>query len=42
LAAVEAVGRLARGACRERAVGRFSADRMVDDYLRVFELVLSR
>ncbi len=39
--AVDAVGRLDRGACRERAVHRFSADRMVDDYLRVFELVLS-
>lgn len=42
--AVEAVGRIAafdRGLCRERAGERFSAERMVDDYLRVYELVLA-
>ena len=41
VAAVDAVARLDRAACREQAVQRFSAERMVDDYLRVFELVLS-
>ncbi len=42
--AVAAVGRVAaldRAACRALAAGRFSAARMVDDYLRVYGLVLA-
>jgi len=42
--AADAVGRVAaldRAACRERAASRFSAERMVDDYLRAYELVLA-
>jgi glycosyltransferase involved in cell wall biosynthesis len=42
-AAVDAVDRAAaldRGACRRRAVERFSAARMVDDYLTVYETIL--
>lgn len=41
-AAVAAVGRVAgldRGACRSDAQTRFAADRMVDDYVRLFERV---
>ncbi len=41
-AAVAAVGRVAgldRGACRSDAETRFAADRMVEDYLRLFEQV---
>jgi glycosyltransferase involved in cell wall biosynthesis len=41
--AVAAVARAAgfdRGACRETALRRFSADRMVDGYLDVYEQVL--
>jgi glycosyltransferase involved in cell wall biosynthesis len=41
VAAVARVGDLDRIACRTRAVQRFSAERMVDDYLRVFERVLA-
>jgi len=40
VAAVARVCELDRTACRARAVQRFSADRMVDDYLRVFERLL--
>lgn len=43
--AAEAVGRLAaidRRACRAEAEARFSADRMVEDYLRVYASVLGR
>jgi glycosyltransferase involved in cell wall biosynthesis len=43
-AAVEAVGRIAtiaRRQCREEAERRFSADRMVNDYLGVYRRVLS-
>lgn len=43
-AAVEAVGRLGsldRAAVRERAEARFSADRMVEDYLRAYRVVLA-
>jgi len=43
-AAVEAVARvgaLDRGAVRARCAQRFSRDRMVDDYLRVYEQVLA-
>jgi glycosyltransferase involved in cell wall biosynthesis len=42
--AVAAVGRLAeidRQTCRTEAVTRFSADRMVADYLALFERILS-
>jgi glycosyltransferase involved in cell wall biosynthesis len=39
--AVGRVGRLDRRAVRARVAERFSRDRMVDDYLRVYERVLS-
>ncbi|GEN79794.1 glycosyltransferase family 4 protein [Actinotalea fermentans] len=39
VAAVPVVRVLDRSACRSDAVARFSADRMVDDYVRVFEQV---
>ncbi|MEV4636751.1 glycosyltransferase family 4 protein [Actinoplanes sp. NPDC049548] len=40
VAAVAEIGRLDRAACRARARSRFGADRMVDDYLRIYrELV---
>jgi glycosyltransferase involved in cell wall biosynthesis len=42
--AVEAVGRAAaldRAACRREAESRFSAERMVDDYLLAYEVVLA-
>ena len=39
--AVRRVGRLDRRAVRARAAERFSRDRMVDDYLRVYERILS-
>jgi glycosyltransferase involved in cell wall biosynthesis len=41
IAAVARVDRLDRRAVRQRAVERFSRDRMVDDYLRVYDLVLA-
>ncbi|MEV6595705.1 glycosyltransferase family 4 protein [Actinoplanes sp. NPDC051346] len=34
--AVAGIGRLDRAACRARARSRFGADRMVDDYLRIY------
>jgi glycosyltransferase involved in cell wall biosynthesis len=43
--AAAAVGRAAaldRAACRTRAIERFSAERMVDDYLAVYERVIAR
>ena len=43
--AVRAVGRLGeieRSTCRADAVARFSADRMVDEHLAVFERIVSR
>jgi glycosyltransferase involved in cell wall biosynthesis len=40
-AAVDAAVALDRAACRERAAARFSAERMVDDYLRVYERLLA-
>jgi glycosyltransferase involved in cell wall biosynthesis len=40
VAAVEGIGTLDRGACRVRARERFGADRMVDDYLRVYRKVI--
>ncbi|MFI7599311.1 glycosyltransferase family 4 protein [Actinoplanes sp. NPDC049681] len=40
VAAVADIGRIDRAACRARARSRFGADRMVDDYLRIYrELV---
>jgi len=36
VAAVAAIGGIDRLACRARAVQRFGADRMVDDYLRIY------
>jgi glycosyltransferase involved in cell wall biosynthesis len=41
VAAVERITGFDRVACRELAARRFSVERMVDDYLRVYELVLS-
>ena len=38
--AVNEIGRLDRGGCRVRARERFGADRMVDDYLRVYRKVI--
>jgi glycosyltransferase involved in cell wall biosynthesis len=38
--AIAAAARLDRHKVREVAVGRFAADRMVDDYIRVYERVL--
>ena len=40
-AAVARAAGFDRAACREAAVRRFSADRMVDDYLAVYETVLA-
>jgi glycosyltransferase involved in cell wall biosynthesis len=40
VAAVEQVGTLDRRTCRDDATSRFSADRMVDDYLAVFSRIL--
>ena len=39
--AVERAAGLDRAACRETAVRRFSMERMVDDYLRVYARVLA-
>lgn len=41
-AAVESAARLDRAAVRARAAARFGVDRMVDDYLRVYEAILAR
>jgi glycosyltransferase involved in cell wall biosynthesis len=41
VAAVERAVALDRAACRRAAARRFSAERMVDDYLRVYEQVLA-
>jgi glycosyltransferase involved in cell wall biosynthesis len=41
VAAVDAAARLDRAAVRAQAARRFSADRMVDDYMRVYEQVLA-
>jgi glycosyltransferase involved in cell wall biosynthesis len=41
-AAVEAAARLDRGAVRARAEARFAADRMVDEYVGVYEMILAR
>ena len=38
--AVTKVGGLDRGACRQEAVSRFGADRMIEDYLALFERIL--
>lgn len=42
VAAVSEVGELDRRECRSDAETRFSADRMVDDYLALFERILDR
>jgi glycosyltransferase involved in cell wall biosynthesis len=41
VAAVERAATIDRAACRAAATARFSAERMVDDYLRVYEDVLA-
>ena len=41
-AAVESAAQLDRTAIRARAAARFGVDRMVDDYVRVYEAVLAR
>jgi glycosyltransferase involved in cell wall biosynthesis len=41
VAAVAAIGGIDRAACRERARERFGADRMVDDYLRIYRKIVS-
>ncbi|ROP32941.1 glycosyltransferase involved in cell wall biosynthesis [Couchioplanes caeruleus] len=40
VAAVEGIGRLDRAACRARARSRFSADRMVEDYLKIYREII--
>jgi glycosyltransferase involved in cell wall biosynthesis len=40
VAAVNEIASIDRGGCRVRARGRFGADRMVDDYLRVYRKVI--
>jgi hypothetical protein len=37
---VDGVAALDRGRCREAALARFSADRMVDDYLGLYARLL--
>ena len=41
-AVVEAAARLDRATVRARAAARFGVDRMIDDYLRVYEAILAR
>jgi len=41
IAAVDRIGAIERSACRADAVSRFGADRMVEDYVRLFERILS-
>jgi glycosyltransferase involved in cell wall biosynthesis len=41
VAAVEQAVRLDRSAVSARAASRFGSERMVDDYLRVYEQILS-
>jgi glycosyltransferase involved in cell wall biosynthesis len=40
VAAVSSIGDIDRAVCRAEAVARFSADRMVDDYDRLFDSIL--
>lgn len=40
VAAVARIGRIDRAGCRERARARFSAARMVDDYLRLYHTIV--
>jgi glycosyltransferase involved in cell wall biosynthesis len=42
VAAVETVTEIDRSACAARARSRFSADRMVDDYLAIYRKIVSR
>ena len=41
VAVVDAAAGIDRAACRGVALERFSADRMVDDYLRVYDAVIA-
>jgi glycosyltransferase involved in cell wall biosynthesis len=41
VAAVEDIARIDRAACAARARRRFSADRMVDDYLAIYRKIVS-
>jgi hypothetical protein len=41
VAAVAGIGAIDRGACRGRARERFGADRMVNDYLRIYRKIMS-
>jgi glycosyltransferase involved in cell wall biosynthesis len=41
VAAVERLHHISRARCRDEAVRRFSADRMADDYVRLYELVVA-
>jgi glycosyltransferase involved in cell wall biosynthesis len=42
VAAVGGIGRLDRAECAARARQRFSAGRMVDDYLTIYRKIVSR
>ena len=42
VAAVRAIGTIDRSACRAEVLARFTAERMVDEYVRVFEDVAAR
>ena len=41
ISAVHRIGEIDRAACREEAVTRFGADRMIDDYLKLFTRIVS-
>ena len=41
-AAVRSLGRIERGDCRADVLDRFTADRMVDDYERLFTSIAAR
>ena len=40
--ALKKIPEISRKKCRETVISRFSADRMVEDYVRVYELILSK
>jgi glycosyltransferase involved in cell wall biosynthesis len=42
VAAVRRINVIERSACREDAAARFSADRMIEDYLQLFERIVGR